>query len=199
MQCAVCKADVRDFHLKIFNTKTPPNPAGGEVSQLLPTVECSECSEPVPIHELGEHVCAAKTGFNNPPGIIPPPSPIRGEIKHEATNRIPESRPLSRQEYPPQNEETITDAGGPTSESVASELQTWDWLFREPIVEDDGPVESWDDFLVDPTVSPPFPHPWYVDNTPTRPSRVFPSLRPTVGSQYYSTKTTTWRNPRGRL
>ena len=90
--------------------QTPPNPAGGRVSQLLPTVKCSECSEPVPIHELGDHVCAAKTVFNNPPGIIPPPSPIHGETEHEATNRIPppEPRPLSRQEYPPQNEEKIS-------------------------------------------------------------------------------------------
>ena len=33
------------------------------MSQLLPTVKCSDCNKPVPIHELGEHVCA------------PPPSP----------------------------------------------------------------------------------------------------------------------------
>jgi len=41
----------------------PSNPAEGRVSQLLPTVKCSDCNNPVPIHELGEHVCA------------PPPSP----------------------------------------------------------------------------------------------------------------------------
>ena len=44
----------------------PPNSAGGRVSQLLPTVKCSDCNKPVPIHELGEHVCA------------PPPSPSTG-------------------------------------------------------------------------------------------------------------------------
>ena len=41
----------------------PPNPPGGRVSQLLPTVKCSDCHNPVPIHELEEHICA------------PPPSP----------------------------------------------------------------------------------------------------------------------------
>lgn len=41
----------------------PPNTTGGRISQLLPTVKCSDCNKPVPIHELGEHVCA------------PPPSP----------------------------------------------------------------------------------------------------------------------------
>ncbi|KAF9791211.1 hypothetical protein BJ322DRAFT_1118878 [Thelephora terrestris] len=41
----------------------PPTLAEGRISQVLPTVKCSDCSRPVPIHELGEHVCP------------PPPSP----------------------------------------------------------------------------------------------------------------------------
>lgn len=41
----------------------PSNPAEERISQVLPTVKCSDCCKPVPIHELGEHVCA------------PPPSP----------------------------------------------------------------------------------------------------------------------------
>jgi hypothetical protein len=44
----------------------PSNPPAGRISQLLPTVKCSDCNKPVPIHELGEHVCA------------PPPSPSAG-------------------------------------------------------------------------------------------------------------------------
>lgn len=36
----------------------PPNLAEGRISQVLPTVKCSDCSRPVPIHELGEHICA---------------------------------------------------------------------------------------------------------------------------------------------
>lgn len=41
----------------------PPSLVEGRMSQVLPTVKCSDCSKLVPIHELGEHVCA------------PPPSP----------------------------------------------------------------------------------------------------------------------------
>ncbi|KAF9645127.1 hypothetical protein BDM02DRAFT_696567 [Thelephora ganbajun] len=37
----------------------PPNPAEGRISQLLPTVKCSDCNRLVPIHELGEHVCVS--------------------------------------------------------------------------------------------------------------------------------------------
>ncbi|KAF8660612.1 hypothetical protein AX16_001591 [Volvariella volvacea WC 439] len=35
----------------------PANEAGGRISQLLPTVKCSSCNEPVPLAELGEHIC----------------------------------------------------------------------------------------------------------------------------------------------
>ena len=36
----------------------PSNHAQGRISQVLPTVKCSDCLKPVPIHELGEHVCS---------------------------------------------------------------------------------------------------------------------------------------------
>ena len=36
----------------------PPNSTDGRISQVLPTVKCSDCNRPVPIHQLGEHVCA---------------------------------------------------------------------------------------------------------------------------------------------
>ena len=36
----------------------PSTPAQGRISQLLPTVKCSDCNRLVPIHELGEHICA---------------------------------------------------------------------------------------------------------------------------------------------
>ncbi|EAU88673.2 hypothetical protein CC1G_01046 [Coprinopsis cinerea okayama7 len=36
-----------------------PAPGGpGRISQLLPTVKCSNCNQPVPLSELGDHVCA---------------------------------------------------------------------------------------------------------------------------------------------
>lgn len=39
--------------------------AGERMSQLLPTVKCSTCAQPVPLSSLGEHVCAP----------MPPPTP----------------------------------------------------------------------------------------------------------------------------
>lgn len=42
----------------------------GRISQLLPTVKCSNCNAPVPLTELGEHICEAA-----PPLPKPPPSP----------------------------------------------------------------------------------------------------------------------------
>lgn len=50
----------------------PPEP--GRISQILPTVKCSNCNQPVPIAELGDHICAPP-----PPAVAttlkPPPSP----------------------------------------------------------------------------------------------------------------------------
>jgi len=155
---------------------TPPNPTGGRVSRLPPAVKCSECNEPIPIHERGEHVCAANTQSNNPPRITPPaPLFTHSEIENEATNRIPSSEPRSpsHQESPLQNvpdrtHETTTDAGGPTFGSVGSKPPAWDFYPSYPTpkyyYQPDGPVESQDALVVDPD-GPPFPQSGYLDNT----------------------------------
>jgi len=126
---------------------------------------------------------AGNTRFDGPPSITSlNPSPIHGEIEHEAANRIPspELRPLSRQGYPP-HEETITDAISPACGSVGSKPQTWDCSSYHPTVEyyqPDRPAESWNPPLVDSTLGPPFPHSRCINNTPTRAPQVFPSLGP---------------------
>lgn len=40
---------------QLLNPAAVPDP--GRISQILPTVKCSNCNQPVPIHELGDHVC----------------------------------------------------------------------------------------------------------------------------------------------
>ncbi|TFY67039.1 hypothetical protein EVJ58_g1875 [Rhodofomes roseus] len=40
---------------KLLNPANVPDP--GRISQILPSVKCSNCDQPVPIHELGDHVC----------------------------------------------------------------------------------------------------------------------------------------------
>ena len=58
-----------------------PNPPTQHLSQLLPTVKCSSCTQPVPLDQLGDHVC-------------PPPSNLASD-----TIRVPQ--PLRAQTGPP--------------------------------------------------------------------------------------------------
>ncbi|CAL1705132.1 unnamed protein product [Somion occarium] len=45
----------------------PKAPDPGRISQILPTVKCSSCNQPVPISELGDHVCAPPSPSSKPP------------------------------------------------------------------------------------------------------------------------------------
>ncbi len=47
----------------------PPPPENARISQILPTVKCSTCNQPVPISELGDHICPPA------PIVKPPMSP----------------------------------------------------------------------------------------------------------------------------
>ncbi|KDR73623.1 hypothetical protein GALMADRAFT_212467 [Galerina marginata CBS 339.88] len=61
---------------------SPTSTSTPRVSQLLPTVKCSTCHQPVPLAELGDHTCEA------PP---PVPSLPKPSISHEAaTSLLPE-------------------------------------------------------------------------------------------------------------
>ncbi|KAJ3492091.1 hypothetical protein NLI96_g217 [Meripilus lineatus] len=64
----------------------PPPPENARLSQILPTVKCSTCNQPVPISELGDHVCPPA------PIIKPPMSPrstatILSEKYHSLVSR----------------------------------------------------------------------------------------------------------------
>ncbi|TBU65549.1 hypothetical protein BD310DRAFT_971655 [Dichomitus squalens] len=52
-----------------------PAPGSERISQILPTVKCSSCNAPVPISELGDHVCAAVPPVPQLPALKPPQSP----------------------------------------------------------------------------------------------------------------------------
>ncbi|KAF7975818.1 hypothetical protein HWV62_8361 [Athelia sp. TMB] len=49
--------------------KSPPPTTNGRISQVLPTVKCSNCNASVALTDLGEHVCAPAP----PPAKTPPP------------------------------------------------------------------------------------------------------------------------------
>ncbi|KAF6763775.1 hypothetical protein DFP72DRAFT_873357 [Ephemerocybe angulata] len=58
----------------------PPLAAGaGRMSQLLPSVKCSTCHQPVPLAELGEHTCTAPST----PPTLPKPS-----VSPEGMNKL---------------------------------------------------------------------------------------------------------------
>ncbi|KAI0362419.1 hypothetical protein OH77DRAFT_50535 [Trametes cingulata] len=53
----------------------PAPPASERISQILPTVKCSNCNQPVRIADLGEHVCAAIPPVPTIPALKTPSSP----------------------------------------------------------------------------------------------------------------------------
>ncbi|TFK42313.1 hypothetical protein BDQ12DRAFT_269471 [Crucibulum laeve] len=49
----------------------PPTDAPARISQLLPTVKCSDCNNPIPLAELGEHTCSAPPPLPKIPPQVP--------------------------------------------------------------------------------------------------------------------------------
>ncbi|KAF8350459.1 hypothetical protein F5887DRAFT_301435 [Amanita rubescens] len=93
----------------------PPQPNSERISQLLPTVTCSSCSNPVPISELTDHVCSPmssapktppplrhrQTPLGRPTQILPA-GPGRIPTPSNATNaRTPTPPAILRAQRPP--------------------------------------------------------------------------------------------------
>ncbi|KAI0372934.1 hypothetical protein BV20DRAFT_938788 [Pilatotrama ljubarskyi] len=53
----------------------PSAPASERISQILPSVKCSNCNQPVRIADLGEHICAAIPPVPTIPALKTPSSP----------------------------------------------------------------------------------------------------------------------------
>ncbi|KAI0748530.1 hypothetical protein C8Q80DRAFT_1318725 [Daedaleopsis nitida] len=53
----------------------PPAPPSERISQILPTVKCSTCNQPVRITDLGDHVCEPIPPVPQMPALRPPQSP----------------------------------------------------------------------------------------------------------------------------
>ncbi|KAF9053943.1 hypothetical protein BDZ89DRAFT_1056500 [Hymenopellis radicata] len=67
----------------------PANPSG-RISQLLPTVKCSNCNNPVPLAELGEHICAP------PPPVPALPKPgSSAQVGQRLRNLVSSPKPNS--------------------------------------------------------------------------------------------------------
>ncbi|KZT71289.1 hypothetical protein DAEQUDRAFT_724238 [Daedalea quercina L-15889] len=79
------------------------NPAAvsepGRISQILPSVKCSNCSQPVPIHELGEHVCAPAPAMPALKSLVSPLSAIeRDPHKYQSRQALPAQRAVQAQQ-----------------------------------------------------------------------------------------------------
>ncbi|KAF8621507.1 hypothetical protein AX15_007739 [Amanita polypyramis BW_CC] len=55
----------------------PPQPNSERISQLLPTVKCSTCNKPVPLSDLGDHVCSAGPSSTTLPSALRTSSPFQ--------------------------------------------------------------------------------------------------------------------------
>lgn len=62
------------------------------ISQLLPTVKCSTCSEPVSLDRLGDHICAPVSTSSNPPrDTKPSPPPLTVQTSPSPLSPAPSS------------------------------------------------------------------------------------------------------------
>lgn len=68
----------------------PPAAANppGRISQFLPTVKCSDCNFPVPLAELGTHVCAAVPAVPSLPKPTTTPSQATSLLPQRLQNRV---------------------------------------------------------------------------------------------------------------
>ncbi|KAK0463909.1 uncharacterized protein EV420DRAFT_1114308 [Desarmillaria tabescens] len=97
-------------------TPTPANPPG-RISQLLPTVKCSNCHQPVPLAELGEHICT------KPPPLPPVPKPaspvpsvtsgLSQRLQNLVSSPKPNNIPLSPSRPSPPTQQRPTSRSAP--------------------------------------------------------------------------------------
>ena len=73
-----------------------PNPPTERISHLLPTVKCSSCTQPVPLDQLGEHVCPPASLPSNPSSdtkLVPPP--LRAQTAPRPSSNASTRSPMS--------------------------------------------------------------------------------------------------------
>lgn len=96
-----------------------PAPANGagRMSQLLPTVKCSNCNRPVPLAELGDHICAA------PPPVPTLPKP--SVTPNQATSLLPQRlQNLVSTPTPPRTPISINPRPASPARSIASSISS---------------------------------------------------------------------------
>jgi hypothetical protein len=65
------------------------------ISQLLPTVKCSSCTQPVPLDQLGDHICPSTSPPSNlASGTIPAPPPLKVQTAPRPSSNAPPRSPM---------------------------------------------------------------------------------------------------------
>ncbi len=101
-----------------------PNPPTERISQLLPTVKCSSCAQPVPLDQLGNHVCppaslplniASNTKPVLPPLKAPTPQPsLNASIRRSPMDMFfPRRRPSAPQDITVQDHARLRGSPSP--------------------------------------------------------------------------------------
>ncbi|TEB30414.1 hypothetical protein FA13DRAFT_1733725 [Coprinellus micaceus] len=105
--------------------EVPPGESG-RVSLLLPTVKCSSCHRPVPLSELGDHICTA-----------PPPVPaplIAGEVGKTIQERTAGGVTKVSSRPDGTDADTVDPTGSTVGGSSLVEDLTSRWQLRPPIL-----------------------------------------------------------------
>lgn len=99
---------------------TPANPPGdpaGRISQLLPSVKCSNCNQPVPLDELGDHTCRPTPPVPTLPEPKVSPSAVASLLPQRLQGRVAPSPPRAKSPVPIPSAAPIPSASRPSSSS----------------------------------------------------------------------------------
>ena len=87
---------LHSFRLLSIMTQLAPNPPTERISHLLPTVKCSSCTKPVPLDQLGDHVCPPASHSSNSASdtkLVPPP--LRAQTAPRPSSNASTRSPIS--------------------------------------------------------------------------------------------------------
>ena len=77
-----------------FMAQLVPNPPTERISYLLPTVKCSSCTRPVPLDQLGDHICPPAS-LNLPSDTKPVPPPLKAQTAPRPSSNASTRSPIA--------------------------------------------------------------------------------------------------------
>ncbi|KAH9930727.1 uncharacterized protein B0H18DRAFT_993287 [Fomitopsis serialis] len=109
---------------QLLNPAAVPEP--GRISQILPSVKCSNCNHPVPIHELGDHVCQPEPAMPSFKSFVSPlsaierdPQKYHSKQSFTSQNTMQSQQPITPHQVSASNAH-VSLSGAPTSPRTRS-------------------------------------------------------------------------------